>query len=617
MNDSIKQLASQIKDSKNENELFSFISSIDDNNQLFKLTNIISRKVDALEFTNTCKFAVLGNFTLDFLAPHIKSANVMLRIGSICYIAPFGQYFQEVLNTDSDLYKLQPDFMILALNMRELSPDIYFRYAELSPEERLSHSEEIVDHIIQWVKISVEELTTYILICNFIPPVYSQLGLADIREVQSEIEFYQLINKSIRKALLDFNQAYILDTSSLAARIGWENIYDAKMYYMAKMPWSERFLHAISHEVSHFVIATKGLFKKCLVLDLDNTVWGGVLGEEGVKGIKIGNGDPISEAYMDFQYKIKALKQRGIVLAICSKNNRSDVEEVFSVRTEMPLTLNDFATTKINWELKHENIQEIATELNIGLDSIVFIDDNPAEISLVRHMLKSVKSILLPRAAEDIAGFLDNLPIFEKLFVLNDDRSKTIQYHQNRKREESKVASLNIENYLESLNTQLYIRAVEPIDVSRIHQMVTKTNQFNLTTKRYNLSDINLFLENERYDCWCYSMIDKFGNMGIIGYILIELVNRNAEIDLFIMSCRAMGRGIETVVINWLKNCYFESKEFKSITASYIKTDKNKPVENLYIDQGFELVNSNKNSINYRLTRNKFSIIQCNWITII
>jgi len=608
------ELINEVKAASHVGRIYEILSTLQFAQPSSRLTAAVHKRCQGFETEANIRIALLANFTLDMLPPHISTAFAAIGQHAACYVAPYNQYYQEVLSETSQLKAFEPDLVLLSLAMQELSPDIHYRFAELSSSQRDEQAENVLDHVLQWVDLASEHTSAEILVTNFVTPADSALGIADLGEEETEKEFYQRLNSRLRKKLAQNTSVCLVDIDSLVSKIGWEQGFDAKMYYLAKILWSDLLLHHLGQCLAKSFIALQGKAKKCLVLDLDNTLWGGILGEDGITGIKIGKGDPVSEAFSDFQHRLKSLKQRGVILALCSKNNQDDVVEVFSEKNDMPLSMDDFAGVRINWNMKHENISEIADELNIGLDSMVFIDDNPAEISLVKQMIPEVTSLLLPSASEQITDFVDSIPLFEKRRVIESDRNKTKQYTDNRKRVGLKDRALKLDDYLRSLGTNVSLRPVEPGDLPRIHQLFTKTNQFNLTTIRYSLKDIESLLESEGVDLWCYSVDDTFGDLGLVGLLLVRRHQNSAEVDSFIMSCRTMGRGVEIAILNWLKKHYFLQLGYNSIIAKYIATNKNLPVKDLYQQQGFVLREESDNEFVYELVSENSVLANCDWI---
>lgn len=578
----------------------------------------ISRQLERLGDEPNIKIAYLSNFVLDMLPAYVSVYAARDKICCGSYLGAYNQYFQELLAQESPLIKYEPDVVLLSLTMEQLEPEIFYRFSSLSLERKVELLDQIVSTIKKWIRLAQEKLNAVLLISNFPLPGYTQSGIADVNNLFGEIRFYNELNSRMAELVSENPRAHLLDLSKLAARFGTDNVYDPKMYYMAKINWSEGFHAVVADEIHRYIIGITGRSRKCLVLDLDNTLWGGVLGEEGPLSVKVGPGEPVSEAYRDFQYKIKALKDRGIMLAICSKNNHDDVLEVFEKRPDMPLQLSDFAATRINWEHKHINIQRIAKDLNIGLDSMVFLDDNPAECSLIQQMLPGVKTVLVPPKPENMPAVIDSLVDFEKIIILEDDLKKTEQYHQKKQRQKLQEDVGDLDSYLQSLEIEIHITAPLKENLNRVHQLYTKTNQFNVTTVRYSMSEIEKQLNDDSYDLFIISAKDRFGDLGIIGLYLVELSAPKARIDSFILSCRAMGRGIESAIMNHLKNRYYNQRDnIRLLEGSYIPTPKNKPVKDFFDKQGFKILKQNeKDEKLYQLASDDILPVDCSWIKV-
>ncbi len=578
----------------------------------------LERKINQVIDVPDIKFAFLSNFTLDTLPTYagVLAAVEGIRFGS--YVGAFNQYFQEVLNEQSGLYHYDPDIIFLALSMHDLEPEVVHSFSGMSRDEKSKRFKKTFDHIANWLSLVTEKFTSTVIVCNFNLPGFNQKGVADVNDSYSEMRFYYELNLKLEDLLRGNQRTHLFDIAQLSARYGLERVVDPKMYYLAKMYWSEQFLSVVSEELVRYVIAVQGRTKKCIVLDLDNTIWGGVAGEEGPLGVKIGLGDPVSEAYLDFQFEIKALKERGILLALCSKNNKEDALEVFRKRPEMPLKISDFTAMEINWDHKHINLMKIAETLNIGIDSLVFVDDNPAECSLIQQMLPTVKSVLLPADHEQISTTIRRLASFEKMEILKDDKKKTEQYHQDHQRDILKNSVNDLERYLHSLKTEIRIIRAEEKDISRMHQLFLKTNQFNITTVRYSRGRIEEFLHDSIYDLWYVTSQDCYGFMGIIGLYLLQKVYGDMHIDSFILSCRAMGRDIEVAIMNHIKQQYLTHKNGGYLTGRYDPTDKNRPIAEFFDKQGFELIGeSAEGSKSYRLSRDNLSLLDCPWIKVL
>lgn len=582
--------------------------------------SLLSRSLQARQGgeAGEVRIAYLGNFTLDLLPRYVDVCCAREGLRTSSYVGRFGQYVQELLEEGSPLVQFKPDVAFLALSLRLLRPDLMGAFSSMSADERRNLREEIASHLESWASTAVDRLPATLLIGNFPSPSYPLAGVADVKAEYAEAEFYLELNLELLRRFKANPRVRLFDLERLASRYGKERILDPKMYYLAKMEWSPGFLPVVAGEMVRQVKAVRNLGRKCVVLDLDNTLWGGVVGEDGPAGVKIGYGDPEAEAFLDFHYKLKALQDRGILLAVCSKNNRADVVEVFDTRPEIPLKLADFAASEICWDPKHEGLRKIAAALNIGTDSLVFLDDNPAEISLIQQMMPEVKAVLLPPDPAEYASLIERMDDFEKAEILEEDRRKSEQYRENRQRQELQDASGDIRSYLESLRTELEVRLAKQEDLARVHQLFNKTNQFNLTTERYSLAEVERFATSPACELWVARARDRFGDLGTIGVVLLKKIGRMATIDSFLMSCRAMGRGIETAIMNHVKHRLVEDRSGLELRGRYFPTAKNKPVESFYEQQGFRLLESAPSGEKlYGLRRDEVRIEPCDWIRVV
>lgn len=563
------------------------------------------------------KLAYLANFTLDLLPRHMDVCFAREGLRPEHYVGGFDQYVQEVLGEDTGLLRFQPDLVFLALSLRRLRPGPWANFAALSPADRRDLRDEVVAHIQTWADAALQRLPATLLIANFPVPVQPAFGVADLNAEYGETEFHLDLNLDLLRCFKGNPRVQVFDLDRLASRFGKDRLLDRKMYYLAKMEWSPAFLSCVAGEMVRHAKAAQGRARKCLVLDLDNTLWGGVVGEDGPTGVRIGPGDPEGEAFMDLHHRLKALQAQGVLLAVCSKNNPGDVQELFDSRPEIPLKLSDFAAAEISWEPKHEGLKRIAAALNIGTDSLVFVDDNPAEISLVNQMLPEVKTVLLPPDPAELVSVIDRLTEFERTAVLEEDAQKTAQYRENRQREELRNVAGDLATYLASLRTEVAITRAKRDDLPRIHQLFTKTNQFNLTTQRYTPAEVERFIGSPICELWTARARDRFGDLGTIGLVLLRRDGRIVYIDSFLMSCRAMGRGIETAIMNHVKHRLMDEPGHLELRGRYLPSTKNKPVETFYEDQGFRLLESRDNGEKlYVLRRIEARVKPCDWIEV-
>ena len=565
------------------------------------------------------RIAFAGSHTFEPLPQYVRAHFAMAGVGAETYVAPYGQYVQEVLAPHSGLVQFAPNVIFLSVLLRQISADVNERFAALSSAQRRAEKERILDHVLQWTAAAKSATDAIVVVADFPRPGSRLLGIADMKLEYGETEFYAELNLELLRALKNDDRAHVLDMDGLSAQWGGARAFSAKMYYMAKSPWTAAFCNAIAAELLRYGIAASGLTKKCLVMDMDNTLWGGVLGEEGTAGVRVGPGEPEAEAYEDFQRAMKALAGRGVLLAICSKNNRADVEELFAARPEMPLALGDFAAAEINWEPKHENLARIAGALNIGIDSLLFVDDSAAECLLVQRTLPAVQTLHLgPDPAANRDAVL-GLPWLERLAITAEDAAKRAQYAANARRAGRKQQAADMAAYLAELGTELTVADARPENVQRVHQLFAKTNQFNVTTKRYGIADVQSFLEDDRWTLVIGSVQDTFGEMGIIGLYLVELERRAARIDSFILSCRALGRDVESAFMNHLKQRFLLSGRADALQATFVPTRKNAPAEGFFEAQGFDLVRADlpDGRKSYALARERAELRACEHINLI
>lgn len=381
----------------------------------------------------------------------------------------------------------------------------------------------------------------------------------------------------------------VLDFTSFTSQYSLSELVDKRHFYMAQVPINPRLANSFKNWFKQKIHTLGGLRKKCLIVDLDNTLWGGILGEDGIAGIQLGNDYP-GNCYRHFQMVIKEMKNNGVLLAICSKNNWEDVQQVIDQRDEMILKQDDFSSLKINWESKPENIKKITQELNIGLDSVVFIDDNPFEREQIRALLPEVVVPEFPSQPYQLFDFIKEVynQWFQIYELTDEDKRKTEQYKENAKRKNFIARYDSSKSFLKAMQIKLIFYESFNLHLPRIAQMTQKTNQFNLTTKRYTETDLNNLM-NCDYVVSDISVQDKFGDNGITAASIIKIKGSKAIIDTFLLSCRILGRGIETVFLNLILNRLFE-KGVKMVFACFIPTDKNKQVGQFFENNGFELI---------------------------
>jgi FkbH-like protein len=391
----------------------------------------------------------------------------------------------------------------------------------------------------------------------------------------------ELVNTNMNVKIInfiDFTEQYVT-----------EELIDWKYYYVSQMQLNIKIAQAFSNWFKDQLKAIQHKRKKCIIVDLDNTLWGGVLGEDGLHEIKIGNTYP-GNAFLDFQKSLIKLTKGGVILAVCSKNNEEDVLEVWLKNTNNLITNQHISTYRINWKNKADNIKEIVKELNIGLDSVVFIDDNPAERELVKKLLPMVEVPKFPAQPYNLSKFIKNVTKqhFQIYNTTKEDQLKTSLYKANSARNNFASEFTDLTEYLTGLKIEIYIEQANTTNITRLAQMTQKTNQFNLTTKRYEASQIKDLIE-DNFDVFCLGVKDKFGDNGITGLIILETDTNSASIDTLLLSCRILGKGIEDAFCCYVFN-KLKKKQVETLYATFVPTLKNKQVESYYEKLGFNLV---------------------------
>jgi FkbH-like protein len=379
----------------------------------------------------------------------------------------------------------------------------------------------------------------------------------------------------------------ICDLEFLANRRGALEAEDSRGWFESKQPCSPSLLVDLCREVTHLILGLRRPPKKLLVLDLDNTLWGGVVADDGMEGIEIGDTSPRGEAFKAFQRSILTLKQRGVLLAVCSKNDHARAREPFEKHPEMVLRFEDFVSFKANWEPKSDNLREIAAELRLGMDSFVFVDDNPAEIEIVRQFAPMVTTILLGADPADYAGQLEDRRMFEPRGVTSEDILRTSQYRAESDRQAVLASAADMDAYLESLAMEAVIQEFAPIDVPRIAQLINKSNQFNLTTRRRTEAEVLALAGKPDYVCLSARLRDRFGDHGLISVVIGVVCGEALEIDTWLMSCRVLKRQVEETVLNELVRLV-RRKGCTRLEGVYLQTPKNGMVRDFYPRMGFQ-----------------------------
>jgi FkbH-like protein len=540
------------------------------------------------------RIAMLGNATLDHLRSYLKVACYQAGLRPVIYQAGFDQYNQEILDPASRLYEFNPDVVICAIHPSRLFPTLHAYPFDLTVEQRRAEQTAGLNTLQSLLDVLTERTSAMVLVHNMVVPQHLALGVLDARDELGQTVLFTEINTRLAElARARYRNVFIVDEERVQARAGKSGATDARLWLSARMPWSEAVLHNLSREYLRYVKAARGLSRKCVVVDLDNTLWGGVIGEDGLAGIKLGSDAPGS-AFVALQRQLLNLWRRGILLAVCSKNNPEDALPVFEQHPEMVLKQEHFAAMRINWQPKAENIREIAKELNIGIDSLVFLDDNPVERAAVRAALPQVLTPELPTDPSQYRRALVEIwDAFDALAMTDEDRNRNKLYQEQRARAEAQSqleqASGSLDEYLAGLELAVEIEPCNDFSLPRISQLTGKTNQFNVTTRRYTEAEI-VGMQALGWRVYSARVRDRFGDNGLTAVAIAGPAHADTwSIDTFLMSCRVMGRGVETAMFAWIAD---EARRAgaRSLRGRYLPTAKNSMVRDLYRQHGFTLV---------------------------
>ena len=535
---------------------------------------------------NKIRIAFVGSFTINGFEETIQVQCNDEKINCITYNSPYNQFNQEILDENSNLYKFKPDIIFLLIDNRTILENSFYFSNINSENEKKKYTDEKFNEINNLIKTFTKKSHSKIIIANFVIPTYTPLGIYESKIEYGIKEIIFELNKKLKELSRNIDSCYVYDFNSFVTKFGEKNILDYKKMNYGDIKINFDVIPYLIYEFLGYVKPILGLNKKCIVLDLDNTLWGNIIGEDGFEGIKLGP-YPEGRSFVEFQKVIKSLSENGIILAINSKNNQKDAMKAINEHPHMILREKDFSCIKINWNDKISNMREISNELNIGLDSIVFFDDDPVNRELLRMSIPEINTVELPKDPSTYAQILRNLNDFNTLKITKDDTHRKIMYKQEQNRQKLESSTENLNEYLKKLDIKIKIKLNDKFSISRISQLILKTNQFNLTTKRYQEEQIKEFVKDETMIVGCSEIEDKFGENGITNVFIIKTKPNEWIIDTFLLSCRIMGRGIEEGIIGKILEIA-KNKGIEKITATFIPTEKNKPAENFLKNYGFE-----------------------------
>ena len=528
------------------------------------------------------RVAVLGDSATQFLTQAIKTYGNEEKINFEIFEADFDQLNREILDADSELYDSDPEFVVLYLSAERL----WERFTATAPGSKADFSANILTEIQNWWRTIATLSKAKVINLNLIEvndPVFGHFATKATASFLYQIKKtnFELMNLAQKE-----KHVFIADIAGLSNRVGYLNAHDPRLYATSKLALALDFLPLVAKAIVDIIKAIDGNIKKCLVLDLDNTLWGGVIGDDGMENIQIGELG-MGHAFDGLQRWAKELKNRGIVLAVCSKNDEDAARQPFREHPDMILRLEDIAVFVANWKNKVDNIKYIQSVLNIGFDSMVFLDDNPFERNLVRELLPAVTVPELPEDPSLFVSHLCSLNLFETASFSEEDLHRTTQYREEVTRSSFQEVFTSIDDYLSSLEMISMVRAFDDFSVPRVAQLTQRSNQFNLRTVRYTEADIDRLRKSDKFLTLSFDLQDKFGDYGLIGLLILENLGKGAAfIDTWIMSCRVLKRGMEEFIVNQMAK-RAQELGIERLIGEYLPTAKNKMVKNLYSQMGF------------------------------
>jgi len=582
-------------------------TSTDNLSSVVAALNAIKKQQPA--FKHSVKVFVLRNYTIEGIDPYLQFHLYKNEINVEVKYGDYGVVSQYLLDPDSALYDFKPDIILLSLHLENFAAENNLPgWDGTDTQERM----------ISLLELLKQKTSALVVLNNFLLPFYSTTGITNSAALPNRAETISHVNLALNKfSRENASRFFVVDWNMIMMRLGSERSIDERYWYLSKAPFKKEFLNAFATEFSKIITALKGLNKKCLILDCDNTLWGGIIGEDGLEGIKLDNDSYPGKVYYDFQKSVINLYNRGVIIALCSKNNPEDVFEVLEKHPHSLIKKEHLATTRINWNNKAANIDELVKDLNIGFDSVVFVDDSDMECDLVKKALPDVTVMQVP--VKDLFAYTNMLMkdgLFDTLTFSDEDRSRTKMYQSETLRKESLSSFDNLDEYLHSLGIVVDINEVQSSSAPRVAQLTQKTNQFNLTTRRYSEADIHQFIADDDKLIYSLNIKDKYGDMGLTAVLILARQNDIGIVDSLLLSCRILGRNIEIAFVQYCLAAATQKWNIKTWEAEYIATKKNVQTANFMEKFGFHVTDENPAGKSYRCLANELVVKDLTYIQI-
>lgn len=548
------------------------------------------------------KVALLGDTATQFLATAIRGEGYERGYNVDLFEAEYSQVERQILDPTSDCHGFGAKYTVVF----QSSHKFLERHSLSNPASQMKTA----DERLSFVRDVCETVDGKIVYFNY-PEIGDSVFGSYANKVQSSF-LYQIrkLNLGLMELSREYPNLFICDLSELQAKYGRDCFFDSSVYVSTEMILSIDALPMVASRTMDIICALEGKFKKCLILDLDNTIWGGVVGDDGWENIQIGHGLGIGKAFTEFQQWIRKLRNRGIIVCVCSKNDEDKAREPFDKNPEMVLRHDDIAVFVANWSNKADNIRTIQRILNIGFDSMVFIDDNPFERNMVRENIQGITVPEMPEDPGDYLEYLYSLNLFETASYSSADKDRTVQYQVESQRVKASKSFTNEADFLKSLDMVSEVTGFDSFNTPRVAQLSQRSNQFNLRTIRYTEDEIRALGNDKRHKCFSFTLSDKFGDNGLICVVILERQDEETLfIDTWFMSCRVLKRGMENFTLNTIVR-YARENGFRRIIGEYIPTAKNSMVKDHYPSLGFKRL-AGEDSCLFELSVSQYSDKEC------
>jgi FkbH-like protein len=563
-----------------------------------KTNNLISsiNKIQNLakNWDQTARIYILRNYTIENIEPYLKYHHYLSGIDAEITFGKYDQFQQEILLQDSDLYgEKHPDVIVLSMMLETFEA----RYWETNWDAETTWQR--IQRVLEALR---QNSSSLILLNSFLLPFYT-LG----RRLKSDkIGQIQFLNDYLLNYVSQYsNQFFCIDFNVFLRILGEEKSIDYRFWYSSKAPFRKEFLNLYALSITCNTRSLLGKSKKCAVLDCDNTLWGGVVGEDGLGGIKLDNDSYPGKIFYEFQQTLLLLKNQGVMLALCSKNNEIDVWEVFEKHPYSLLKKDDFVAWRVNWNNKAQNLLDLSDELNIGLDSFVFVDDSSSECELIRNFHPEVTVYQVPSPLYPLPDLLLKDGLFYNISRSEEDINRSTLYIEEATRTQTRKSCASIEEYLASLKLEAVIHEMTLDEIPRVSQLTQKTNQFNLTTKRYSEMDIKNFSIDNDISLLTLRASDKFGDYGLTGVLIARAIESTILIDSLLLSCRVLGKNLEFIFVSYCMNFLIKKWPYKKWISRYMPTNKNNQVREFWDKFGFSLNHSLEMTNEYQMDENQ------------